>query len=258
MVIDPTDPKVMYANDGYGKQGVFKSTNGGVDWVQAFTPEVIGVFIDNGFTERIAMDPTDHLHLTVSPHFNCQNGHASTCILETKDGAKSWNVIENGGPSEEAYSEEMVDSTTWLWASPSSGLFRTTDSGMTWNKVSGIGSAYAGRYGDCFYKSKAGVYYMGSQGGILRSKDAISWSVVPNTPITNSISSDGVHIYASFGFPGFQAHYVMTDENDGTTWKSVSTPMGMRTGAWAIIADPVNQFLYSSNGGAGVWRLSTK
>ncbi|HEV8244503.1 MAG TPA: hypothetical protein VGP93_01915, partial [Polyangiaceae bacterium] len=74
MQIDPVDPQVIYTNTGYGMSGVWKSTDGGVDWDQILPDDVASDFIYNGFVARISMDPTNHLHLLVTPHFTCQNG----------------------------------------------------------------------------------------------------------------------------------------------------------------------------------------
>ncbi len=62
MLIDPTDPSVLYANSGYGPaNGIFKSTNGGVDWDQILTPDVAKNFIYGGFVGGIRDGPDQPL-----------------------------------------------------------------------------------------------------------------------------------------------------------------------------------------------------
>src|SRR6185436_2937577 len=64
MVIDYIDSKIIYADNRYGPGGVFKSTDGGVSWKQMVPPNVLEAFIHGGQLEWLAIDPTDHLHLT--------------------------------------------------------------------------------------------------------------------------------------------------------------------------------------------------
>src|SRR4029077_20798309 len=69
MAIDPVDLKVMYAVSGYGTMGLFKTTNGGVDWKQPLAPEIAHVFVYDGFTAQVRVDPTEHEHVVITPHF---------------------------------------------------------------------------------------------------------------------------------------------------------------------------------------------
>src|SRR5258708_11887702 len=43
MLVDPTNPEVLYTNSGFGVSGVFKSVNGGVDWDQVLTGDAAKV-----------------------------------------------------------------------------------------------------------------------------------------------------------------------------------------------------------------------
>ena len=52
MAIDPVNSSVLYANSGYGPAGLYKSTNGGVDWTQILPPSIMSVFDAGGFARR--------------------------------------------------------------------------------------------------------------------------------------------------------------------------------------------------------------
>ncbi|PWT78494.1 MAG: hypothetical protein C5B58_15210, partial [Acidobacteria bacterium] len=49
MVIDPSDPQTIYTNQGYGESGVYKTSNGGLDWDQILTPNITAVLPYGGF-----------------------------------------------------------------------------------------------------------------------------------------------------------------------------------------------------------------
>jgi len=270
MVIDPTNPKTLYANDGYGGGlGVFKSVNGGVDWTQGFgTTNLLpnhdsakSVFVYGGFTGRIAMDPTNPSHLVTSPHFSCNSPHSAGCLLESKDGMDTWSVLENSlGAGGEGYTFGMVDSTHWLWSDPGStgGLFRTEDAGVSWARVAGVDAAYAD-----IYHASTGIYYMPAQNGLYKSTDAITWTRIDGSPGATLITGDGTTMFTTFGFPGFPPRYSTSPENDGETWTALPTDAAhgatdMKEGGGIVHADPVNHFLYSTNFGSGLWRMSTK
>ncbi|HEV8246302.1 MAG TPA: hypothetical protein VGP93_11065, partial [Polyangiaceae bacterium] len=69
MAVDPVDPKVIYSNSGFATGGVFKSTNGGIDWDNMLTESSVKGDIPYsaipyaGFIGTFSMDPNDHLHL---------------------------------------------------------------------------------------------------------------------------------------------------------------------------------------------------
>lgn len=271
MAVDPSNPQTIYANNGYGGgRGVFKSVNGGVDWTQGFGATSLlpdhtsaaGVFHES-FNHLIAMDPTNPLHLVLTPHFECDPPHSVTCMLETFDGMDTWRVIENtpnfnGG---EGLSFYMMDSTNWLRSSADGergGLYRTQDGGASWTAVPGVDRPYA-----TIYRASSGVYYLPSLSGIYRSDDAITWTLIPDSMRAGVITGDGTRMYSTWGFPGFATpEYGTALEADGV-WSplradATNGAAAMSNNASSIIVDPVNQFLYSTNSYAGLWRMSTR
>ena len=78
LVIDPVVPDLMYAVEGYGASGLWKSTNAGVDWVQILTSNITGAFYSGGQITGISLDPTDHTHIVLESHGGVDSaaGHA--------------------------------------------------------------------------------------------------------------------------------------------------------------------------------------
>jgi hypothetical protein len=73
MAVDYVDPGVLYVVGSYGAEGLWKSTNGGVDWTQLLpsTTELAQVTNSGNanppppFVGSVSIDPTDHLHLVI-------------------------------------------------------------------------------------------------------------------------------------------------------------------------------------------------
>jgi hypothetical protein len=250
MAIDFVDPKVLYTANGYGTSGVFKSTNGGVDWTQIFPADIAAQFIYGGFIERITMDPTDHLHLIVSPHFTCTDG--KSCLAETKDGGVTWRILRGTPESGEDTGQMMIDSKVWLWGGTFQGLSRTSDGGSTWTQVS------SGNSSDSLYHAKDGSWYVAHPFGVLHSKDSISWSVIPNSPGGGrAIVGDGTTLFNS-NRSDSAIPYNAAPENDTSKWTPYAPSAKVTRGGWILGYDTSHHILYSSTESKGFWRVVTK
>ena len=255
LAIDQTDPQVLYTGNGYGPSGVFKSTNGGVDWAQVLTPEAAKAFIYGGFIERITVDPTDHLHVLVSPHFSCENGHTN-CLLESPDGGVTWKILDGAPGSGEDSGQIMIDSKLWFFANPwSDGLWRTDDAGATWKSVRGYGAT------DSMYIGDDGRFFTTSlTEGILESKDrGVTWAALPDSPHVRAVVGDGTTLYASNrneSSTPFQP-YQAASEADPSQWKTYPSP-DLPRGGWVLHYDRLHNLLYSSTENNGFWRVRTK
>jgi hypothetical protein len=82
-------------SSGYGSNGLFKSSDGGVNWTDIWSarsqPELGKAFTYN-FVNVIAIDPTDHLHRLLTFHEACLTPHPATCIAESREGGTSWRI----------------------------------------------------------------------------------------------------------------------------------------------------------------------
>src|SRR5206468_3945216 len=82
------------------------------------------------------------------------------------------------------YSPELKigNRKSWLVSLDGGGLWRTTDSGQTWAKLTDLGAVHGGN--NELYFTKDGTVYAGANNHILRGTDQGStWTVVgPQTP----------------------------------------------------------------------------
>jgi len=257
--IDPTHPEVIYTDGRIGGPGgVFKSTNGGVDWQQINPPEIAQVFENGGEVESIAIDPTMPSHLVVTPHFKCVAPHPLNCLVESTDGGASWTVIDPVGAPDrsmilgELSGQVILDFNTWLWAEPFGGLWRTTDRGAHWDHV------WAG-YGVYPYVERGsdGNYYApGATDGVLRSPDAIHWTAIVGSHHAEGMSLSSTEIYVSDIYTVNQ-YSSAAIANAGLWTKLPTLPPPASGGGWMLRYDAHHHILYSSGFGVGFYRLVT-
>lgn len=260
--IDPVEPEVVYTNSGYGTNGLFKSSNGGVDWEPVWPPpdqpELAAAFTYN-FANVVALDPDDHRHMLLTFHESCLPPHTATCIAESHDAGASW-VLHDGHPAWDGNEGQVIfflgDAQTWLWGSQTNGFWRSGDGGGSWDAIAGMTTSHL--QGSQLLLSPAGTWFVAGSDAIWRSPDgaADTWSPIDGTgPILGGIISDGSSIYASncyFGGYCEQARYLRSDD-DGATWVDMDVPAIAMGGSFGF--DPGHGILYSSNGAEGFWRV---
>jgi hypothetical protein len=260
VAIDPVETNVLYANAGYSSSnGVFKSTNGGVDWAEFWPPaqQELRDIVDYNFTHKARIDPNDHEHVLVSFHAVCKAPYASACIGETTDAGTTWKIVDgdaswSGGEDQTVWF--LTDSQTWLYSSQSNGLWRTSDGGSSWSVIN---AAWGGHNGGQLYRASDGTFYLSSPAGLLRSPDGLAWSTVEGVGTGMiGVTGDGTSLYASHGPYAEDPYlpYFTATESDGTSWTAFESPL-LATGGYELAYDPDHHLLYSTNGTAGFWRV---
>jgi hypothetical protein len=270
LAVDPVTPGVIYVIGQYGPQGLWKSTNGGVDWKQTMPNggTVASVITAGGNPPlagigSVSMDPKNHLHLVVGAHANCTGQYAPACGAESIDGGDTWTLFKTSFMSgwAEQTGPYVIDATTWIYATVFNGMWLTTDRGATWKNVTptGVIGATGGEYTHRpIPQGPDGTYYLPSvsKGGLLSSTDAKTWTLLPGSP-------SGSY---ELGFAIGGGHIFLGDRNDGsynmstdvkpTTWTSLpKSPAGANEGAVFLDYDDKHHVLYSSNFEGGTWRM---
>ena len=263
--IDPFDPNVVYTNSGYGANGLFKSTDGGINWRDVWSSRsqpVLGRSFKYNFVNIVAIDPNDREHILLTFHEECLPPHPSTCIAETMDGGNTWRLVD-GNPSWLGNEGQVIfflnDPSTWLWGSESNGFWRSGDSGKTWERIPGMTTSHL--QGSQLVRAENGVFFVAGADGIWRSPNgqASTWELVPNTgPIVGGLVSNGKTMFASTCYAGdfCNPRYLRSPEYDGTNWAAVVSPTMSQGGTLAY--DRAYGLLYSSNLNAGMWRVGVR
>ena len=255
LAIDPTDPNVLYTACGYGEGGIWKSTNGGVDWDSMLTPDIVASFgADIMF---INLNPTKPQQLLAGYHRPPSGQNA--VILMSGDGGTSWRALGrdvpwSGGEGQQAF---FLSDTTYLATTPTAGYWRSSDAGKTWKQVS---KASTNQYNQVVVTPN-GTILAGSQGGIVLSRDGgATWGEVHPAPGPyEAITALGDFLYTAPAAAGGNqaASYYVSSITSGYQWFPQSTQT-FANGPNRLVADLQRRILYSSNGNGGVWRLALR
>ena len=194
VALDPNDASVVWVGSGesnsqrsvaYG-DGVYRSDDGGKSWknLGLKKSEHIG---------RVVIDPRDSKVVYVAAEGPLWGPGGDRGLYKTTDGGKNWKAVlsisENTGVADVAMDPSNPDILyasayqrrrhvfTLIDGGPESAIYKSTDAGSTWNKVtSGLPSVDTGRIGLTVSPADPNVIYAAveaadGKGGIFRSQD---------------------------------------------------------------------------------------
>ncbi len=196
LAVAPSDANVIYAGSGeadmrsditYGN-GMYKSTDAGKTWLH------IGLE-DSRQIGRIVVDPRNPDIVLVAALGHAYGPNHQRGVFRTTDGGKSWKQVlykDDDTGAIDLASDPQDGRTVYasLWQTrrppwnvyppsngPGSGLYKSSDGGVTWRQLLGNGlpSEGLGHIGIAVAPSDAGRVYLmvdAKEGGLYRSDDA--------------------------------------------------------------------------------------
>jgi hypothetical protein len=189
IAIDPTNDNVVWVgtgetnprNDIIAGAGLYKSTDGGKTWTLSGLAATLQI-------SSILVDPVNPNHVVVGAMGDFFADSTERGVYVTDDGGKTWRNTLYLGP-QTGVSDMAADPVhpnviyagmwqfrrlPWTFTSggPSDGLFKSTDGGATWTRLSGSGlpSGITGRIGLAVAPSDPNRVY-----ALIESKDGILW-----------------------------------------------------------------------------------
>jgi len=189
VAIDPRDHQVVWVgtgeanprNDVIAGAGVYKSTDGGKTWAN------VGLTGTRSIAS-IVIDPRDPNVVLVGALGDVFADSPERGVFRTTDGGKTWTKTLFVGPSS-GVSEMVADPKNpnvvyagiwqfrrmpWTFTSggPEDGLYKSTDGGTTWTRLTGHGlpEGITGRIGLAVAPSDPNRVY-----ALIESKDGILW-----------------------------------------------------------------------------------
>lgn len=202
VVVSPSNPDVIYVGSGEGLQrpdlsvgdGIYKSSDAGKSWTYLGLKDAQQI-------GGLAIDPLNENRLFVAALGHPYGPNTERGLFRTLDGGKSWEKVlykdENTGAIQvtiDPKNSNIIYAALWagrlapwengFWNGPESGLYKSSDGGETWKKLTnGLPTTKQGlgRIGFCVAPSNTNRMYAtvdaGELGGIYRSDDAgESWA----------------------------------------------------------------------------------
>ncbi|MBS1507766.1 MAG: glycoside hydrolase [Bacteroidetes bacterium] len=240
IAVAPSNPNVLYVGSGEGVQrpdlsvgdGVYKSTDAGKTWKHLGLRDAQQI-------GGLAIDPTNENIVFVAALGHPYGANTERGVYRSKDGGNTWERVlykdENTGAVQvtiDPHNPNIVFADLWAarqgpwengaWQGKESGLYKSTDGGSTWRKITkGLPTVDQGlgRMGFCIAPSNSNRMYAtvdaGDYGGIYRSEDAgESWA---------RVSADGRHWSRGSDFAEVRVHPTNPDivySANVVTWKS--------------------------------------
>ena len=208
VTIDPTNDDIIWVGTGetnprndvsYGN-GIYRSADGGKTWAH------LGLTATKQIS-RVIVDPRNHNHVIVGALGDLFTDSTERGVYVTDDGGKTWSKTLYVGPMSgvsdmaiDPQNPSVVYAGIWQfrrqpWTTtsggPDDGLYKSTDGGKSWTKLTGHGlpTGTTGRVGLAVAPSNGNRVYalIESKEGILwRSDDAgANWTMVSNDTLVN-------------------------------------------------------------------------
>ncbi len=266
LAVDPQNPSIVYAGTrAFG--GIFKSTNAGVNWVQA----VNGLPGEEGnwaSVYSLAIDPKHPETIYAGTY-----GYG---ISKSTDGGGHWITLSLSAPKTyvAGVAVDPGDSSTIygaLYSTSSSGrngIARSTDGGLTWSDQNAGLPSTRPAFSLTVSPDEPGTVYAGIYAaGVFKSTDAgLFWkpasSGLPSMPVgaqTFYLSVRSVLVHptdSSVLYAGIVGGGVFRSTDAGNSWQDYSTGLEqlLVTGLAISPSDPAT--LYAATEGGGVWAIT--
>ncbi len=269
-----------------GNYGVFRSTDGGNNWV---------------ITDS-SLSSGDYTIAAVNGNLLIGDYNYQTGIMRSTDGGATWTASDSGlgtpfsGAYQTIYCIKAVDSVIFAGTS-SNGIFKSTDNGQTWaasNNGINYGTSVtalvvsgpniiAGTQSGMYLSSDNGASWIANDSGLVNTSPYYS-----GAPYITSLAAVGSRVYAGAygsqvylsedngmswiyigsGVPGsgqsgvgvaaVDTNLVVVDDNgvfqttnDGTSWSNITSNLPNPS---VYSFDEVNGYLFVQLSGGSVWR----
>lgn len=278
IAVAPSNPRIIYAGTGEADvrgdfdtgDGIYKSMDAGKTWRYAGLRET-------HMTTSLVIDPSNPNVVYASSLGHVFKSNPQRGVFKTTDGGKTWNkvlfvdnktgsavvVMDQQHPSTLYATTWQVDRKPWALTSGGAGsaLYKTTDGGTHWSKLSnnpGFARGPFGKMGVSVSASNPRIVYaivQAHEGGVFRSADGgatwkrvnAEWKLRQRGFYYMGIYVDPTNPNVAYA-PQVDSLFKTTD--GGRTWKGL-TPPGDHHIVWINPHNPKIVFM-GDDGGATI------
>jgi photosystem II stability/assembly factor-like uncharacterized protein len=280
LAVADSNSNVIYAGTGEADirgdfdtgDGIYKTSDAGKTWSYAGLR-------DTHMTASLAIDPRNSNVVYAASMGHVFKANPERGIFKTTDGGKTWSKVlfvdDNTGGVDISMDKHnpgtlyaamwQAQRTPWKLTSggPGSGLYKTTDGGAHWTKIStnpGYATGILGKIGVSVSQSNPRIVYsivQAKDGGVFRSEDGgktwkhtnNQWKLRQRAFYYTAIFADPTNSNRAYA-PNVDSMYVTND--GGKVWKTIEgIPHGDHHTIWINPNHP-NILLEGNDGGATV------
>ncbi|MFV0309213.1 MAG: WD40/YVTN/BNR-like repeat-containing protein [Desertimonas sp.] len=262
------EPPIIFQGCIRGEgMGFWRSDDGGVSWRRYDVP---GAPMGRQDFYPPEVDPYDPDHLLMA-------GHEFDMLVASDDGGRTWYEIsmdpgmnQGVGTAQIAIVDTGDPSTTrdtFLWLAQSTdgstGTWRTTDGGATWQQVETIEHPHGGGQ---HYQPEGGVVFLAGQhgtdgSGVYRSTDSgETWERIGIEADAAVVTGTSDRLYAGYSWACGHCEVPANLQTAGfpgdSSWSEIDQPSGMPMGPirMATTFDGERHIVITTNWMAGLWR----
>ncbi len=242
--MDPSNPHVFYAINGLAS-AIYRTHNGGKAWtaLAPVTPDTAVI------VNTVAVDPANANGLYAG---TTHGVHAST------DLGTTWSAANQGLANTwvTALALDPAAPATLYAGTERSGIFKTTNGGLTWTRQFDTGKVSALLIDPA---NSARLYFSDQFGtGVFKSINAgAAWTSVLPSQTINAMALDPLTPGTVYATGGNLYGSVAKSIDGGKTWQSANTGLAPNynpesvsaDGAFVLLTDPQNGAFLSKNGG---------
>jgi photosystem II stability/assembly factor-like uncharacterized protein len=278
VTIDPTNEDTVWVGTGEANprndvtfgDGVYKSTDGGKTWTDVGLHGVWSI-------SRILVDPKNPAHVIVGAFGDPFRNSTARGVYVTNDGGKTWSKTLYVGPETGAAELAMdpndpsiIYASMWQFrrlpwtfhsGGPDDGIWRSTDGGETWTRLSGHGlpTGLMGRSAVAIAPSDSKRLYaiIEAKGGILwRSDDAgATWTMVSDDTLVDQRPFYFTHLAVDPKDENrvYAVSMMLAESNDGgKKFKPVARGVHVDYHAIWIAPNDPNRIIVGEDGGYSI------
>ena len=242
LLFDANDPSRRAVFAGGVAGGLWKTED-----ITANPPEwtMINDYLENMAIGAIAQDPNDPqvMYLGTGETYGNLDAVAGLGLFKSTDGGKNWTLLEGTlGSSSFRYTQDLLvhPETGDVYAATASGIFRSQDEGLTWDRAHILTS----RFFDLIYNPISGLIYASYRTGVLASAtgDFGDWDALSGinsgfpggiTRVELTVSDSNPNIMYVICTQSGEATSVYASTNGGETWTERGLPT-MQSGGQTI------------------------
>ncbi|MCE4536946.1 dockerin [Pelomonas sp. P7] len=239
LIYHPTVPNVLYARTDVA--GAYRWDNTNSKWIPI--TDMFG-FTEGRFqgVESIALDPTDanKVYLVGGSYVNGGNAR----LYKSSNRGDTWTYVDlpfpaGGNNAGRAIGERlMVDPnkpSVLFYASRTQGLWKSADSGSTWNQVTGLSTYKMTTSGSNPDIAQFGNSPIGIEGVVFDT------AVPPTGFVSSGTPTQTLYVSVAPDYKGLAglSHYLYKSTDGGATWTGVAIPSLVTTYTDASQTTPI-------------------